>query len=149
MAKGKSAAGAVTVTQPINPYGAEVGAVADNRPSRKSSLEIFTWISCVCALGQALNTCGRFVFGVVVFCVADALRGSKPSQIRGDSFWLGVVELTYLFLILGVPCSFLAVLLNKKRRPLAVFFLVCNLINLVIYCLDYYVAYQIFSKLQG
>jgi hypothetical protein len=57
--------------------------------------------------------------------------------------------LTYAFLILGVPCSFLAVLLNNKRRPLAVFFLVCNLINLVIYCLNYYVAYQIFSKLQG
>ena len=71
------------------------------------------------------------------------------SQIRVESWWVGFAELTYAFIIIGVPCSFLAVLLEKKRRWLAVFFLVINLGNLAIFGLIYYIGSQFFSKLQG
>lgn len=150
MAERQSATGAATVTQPINPYEAEVKTIADNSSYRKSPLGFFTWISCICAFGQAFNDFGRFIFGFIALCVSDVLRGPKmASQIRVESWWVGFAELTYAFIIIGVPCSFLAVLLEKKRRWLAVFFLVINLGNLAILGLIYYIGSQFFSKLQG
>jgi len=139
-----------TVTQPINPYEAEVKTVADKKLSRKSLLGVFRWISAICALGQVLNFYGRFLLCLILTIVSDALIEPKMArQIQAIQWSLGIVELTCAFLCIGVPFSFLAVLLEKKRHRLSVFFLVCNLVNLVIYCLIYYVASQFFSKMQG